>query len=134
MAKTFRQMVEEARAEVPVISPLEAKQQLERDPNTLVVDVRDAADIAKTGKVPGAATISLGMLPVRADQQVPEAARDPRLQDRNRPIITTCALGGQASLAAKTLKDMGFTNVKIMDGGTQGWKDAGLPLEEFKGQ
>jgi rhodanese-related sulfurtransferase len=127
MAKTFQQMVAEAREGTPMISPQEAQKRMQEDPNTLVIDVRDAADIEKTGIIPGAQAVSLGMLPVRADQELPEAVRNPELQDRNRPIITTCAAGGQASLAAKTLKDMGFTNVSIMEGGTNGWKEAGLP-------
>jgi len=130
MAKTFRQMVAEARAEVPAISPAEAKAQLAADPNTLVLDVRDAAEIQANGRIPGSHNVSLGMVPVRADQELPEAARDPKLQDRSRPIITTCAAGGQASLAAKLLKDMGFTNVKILDGGTAGWKNAGYEIEK----
>jgi len=130
MAKTFQQMVAEGREGTPMISPQDAQKRMQDDPNTLMIDVRDAADVAGTGIIPGAQNVSLGMLPVRADQDVPEAARNKDLQDRSRPIITTCAAGGQASLAAKTLKDMGFTNVSIMEGGTKGWKDAGLETEE----
>ena len=128
MAKTFRQMVAEAQAEVPVITPAEAKQRMEQDPDTMVIDVRDAGARAGTGVIPGSTNISLGTLPIKADQELD--ARDPRLQDRSRPIIMTCGVGGQASLGAKMLKDMGFENVRIMQGGTQGWKDAGLPTEE----
>ena len=76
--------------------------------------------------------LRLGTLPIRADQEMPEAMRNADLQDRNRPIITTCGGGGQASLAAKVLKDMGFTNVSILEGGTNGWKSAGLPVEAPK--
>ncbi len=129
MARTFMDRVAEAQAEVPVIGVAEARRRLQEEPTTLVVDVRDAADMAGTGVIPGAATISLGTLPLRADQELPEASRDARLQDRTRPIIVTCGLGGQASLGAKTLKDMGFSNVHILKGGTKAWKDAGLPTE-----
>ncbi len=129
MAKTFMQMADEARAAVPTISIADTQWRLEEDPRTLVVDVRDAADIDATGLIPGAAAISLGMLAVRADTELPEAYRDPRLQDRARPIITTCGVGLLASLGAKTLKDMGFTDVHILEGGTKGWQAAGLPTE-----
>lgn len=54
MAKTFNQMAAEASAEVPTITPAEAQQRMKQDPTTLVVDVRDAADIAATGTIPGA--------------------------------------------------------------------------------
>jgi rhodanese-related sulfurtransferase len=133
MAKSFNQMVAEARAEVPMISPADAKQRLDQDPNALIIDVRDADARAGTGVIPGAANISLGTLPLKADQELPENLRDARLQDRSRPIIVACGRGGQASLGAKLLKDMGFTDVHILEGGTQGWKDAGLPTEPPQG-
>jgi rhodanese-related sulfurtransferase len=82
--------------------------------------------------VPGSLNIPLGVLPLRADTELPESLREAKLQDRSTPVITTCGGGGQAALAAKTLKEMGFTNVAIMDGGTRGWKEAGLPVEGQK--
>ena len=126
MAKTFRQMVAEGREGTPMVSPQETQRRMKEEPGTMVVDVRDADGLAGTGIIPGAVNVSLGTLPLRADQELPEAMRNPELQDRNRPIITTCGGGGQASLAAKLLKDMGFTNVSILEGGTNGWKEAGL--------
>jgi rhodanese-related sulfurtransferase len=119
-------MAAEAMAEVPVISPAEAQRRLREDPNTLVVDVRDADDIPVTGIIPGAINVSLGTLTYKADNEVPEGWRDPRLADRSRPIITVCQLGPMGALGGKLLKDMGFTNVSILEGGTQGWKDAGF--------
>ena len=74
MARTFGQMVAEAMAAVPVISPAEANRRMQQDPNTLFVDVRDAADIPATGIIPDAANISLGSLTYRADDEVPEAS------------------------------------------------------------
>jgi len=129
VAKSFMQMVEEARAEVDILSPTEAQKRLTQDPDALVVDVRDAADIASTGLAPGGVNISLGMLPVKADQELPQELRDPRLQDRSRQLIVTCQTGANAARGAKLLKDMGFTNIFLMDGGMQAWKGAGLPTE-----
>ncbi len=131
MAKTLKQMVAETREGIPLVSPEEAKRQMEGDPNTLMVEVRDAADIRPTGIIPGAAHVSAGMLPVRADHEMPEQYRDPRLQDRERPVIVTCGAGLIASMGAKTLKEMGFTNVSILEGGTKGWKEAGYQTEPF---
>ena len=79
--------------------------------------------------VEGAIAVSSGTLPFVADTEVPEEWRDPRLQDRSRPVITVCDLGPMSAMAAKTLKDMGFENVAYLDGGTQAWKDAGLPTQ-----
>ncbi len=129
MAKTFMQMAEEAPAEVEGVAPQEAQQRLDQDPGPLVVDVRDAADVPSTGLAARGVNISLGMLPVRADQELPEEWRDSRLQDRSRQIITTCQMGPNAARGAKLLKEMGFTNTSYMEGGMEAWKAAGLPTE-----
>jgi len=127
MAKTFNQMAAEALAAVPTVSPTEAQKRLQQDRNILVIDVRDAADIAMTGTVPGAINISLGRLTYKADDEVPEDWREPALSNRSRPIITTCILGPMGALGGKLLQDMGFSNVVILQGGVQAWKDAGFP-------
>jgi rhodanese-related sulfurtransferase len=129
VAKTVMQMVGEAQAAVPGIGPEEARRRRQEDPTTLVVDVRDLANRRASGMVEGAIAVSAGTLPFAADTEVPEAWRDPRLQDRSRPVITICDLGPMSALAAKTLRDMGFENVVYLEGGTQAWKDAGFPTE-----
>ncbi len=128
--RTFGNMAAEALAVVPVIAPAQAQSLLQSDPNTLVIDVRDAADINQTGTVPGAVNLSYGALTYLADNQVPETWRDPRLADRKRPIITTCILGPLGALGGKLLHDMGFTNISILEGGVQGWIDAGFPTAQ----
>jgi rhodanese-related sulfurtransferase len=129
MAKTFMQMAEEAMAEVEGVGPLEVQQRLEQDPDALVVDVRDAEDIPSTGQAARGLNVSLGMLPVKADQELPEEWRDSRLQDRSRQVIVTCQTGENAARGGKLLKEMGFTNVSYMEGGMEAWKAAGLPTE-----
>ncbi len=95
----------------------------------MLVDVRDLDMIRGIGMAEGAAPISNGVLPLRADQELPEAFRDSRLQDRSRPGLTICGAGPMSTMGAKTLKDMGFENVAYMEGGTQAWKEAGLPTQ-----
>lgn len=129
MAKTFMQMTEEAMAQVQGISADEAQQRLKQDSNALFVDVRDAAEIPSTGLVPGAVNISLGMLPVRADLELPRKFRDSRLKDRSRQIILACQIGPNGARGAKLLKDMGFTNIAYLEGGMKAWKAGGLPTE-----
>ncbi|MBI3958838.1 MAG: YdhR family protein [Chloroflexi bacterium] len=127
-SKTFGRMAEEAYRAVPTIKPADAQRRQKRETGLLVIDVRDAADIAQTGTVPGAANLSLGSLTYLADNEVPESWRDPRLADRSRPIITTCILGPMGAIGGKLLRDMGFANVQILEGGVQAWIDAGLPV------
>ncbi len=127
MAMSFIQMAEEAMAEVDGISAEQVQQRLKEDSNALLIDVRDAADVPSTGVPAGGTNISLGMLPIRADRELPEEWRDTRLQDRSCQIITTCFAGMMSAIGAKLLKDMGFTNVSYMEGGMEAWNEAGLP-------
>jgi len=127
MPKTFMQMAKDAMAAVPGIKPEEAYNRMKADPKTVVVDVRDVADTVDTGVVPGSLNISLGMLPVRADQELPEGFRHADLQDRSRPVITICSLGPNSARGARDLKEMGFSNVAFVDGGMQAWTGASLP-------
>jgi rhodanese-related sulfurtransferase len=129
VAKTVMQMVEEAQGVAPGISPAEAHTRVQEDADSLIVDVRDVANRRASGMVEGSVAVSAGTLPFAADTEVPEAWRDPRLQDRSRPVITICDLGPMSAMAAKTLKDMGFENVSYIEGGTQAWKEAGLPTQ-----
>ena len=127
MAKTINQMAEEAMAEVPVINAEEAHQRIEENPETLVIDPRDAADVSATGMISGAVNISYGAMTYQADSELPEDWRNPVFENRSRPIITACEMGPLGALAGKLLKDMGFLNVSILDGGMEAWKKAGYP-------
>ncbi len=129
MAKTFMQMVQEAKAAVPGVSPIEAQRLFQENPDALLLEVRDAESIPADQKAPNMVNISLGSLPIRADLEVPEERRDIRLADRSRQVITTCGLGNLAAMGARVLKDMGFTDVSYMEGGMQAWNDAGLPTD-----
>jgi len=125
MAKTFMDSVAEAKAQVEGVAPADMSD------SALVIDVRDAADIAASGIVPGAHAISLGTLGFKADTTMPAEMQHAELGDHDREIVVTCTMGAMASLGAKLLDDMGYTNVKYMDGGTMAWKEAGLDVEDF---
>ena len=129
MTLSFMQMTEEAMAQVEGVSAEEVQRRMEQDSDALIVDVRDASDVPSTGLAARGQNISLGMLPVKADTELPEELRDAGLQDRSRQVIVTCQLGMNGARGAKLLKDMGFTNVSYMDGGMEAWKAAELPTE-----
>jgi rhodanese-related sulfurtransferase len=124
-------MVAEATAAVPAVRAEDLQRRMREEPNTLVIDVRDSAQ-AHAGSIPGAINIDYGDLLFAADNEVPEEWRDPQLQDRSRPIITHCVLGPLGAIAAKTLQDMGFTNVNYLEGGFEAWKAAGFPIEQLR--
>jgi len=125
VGKTFRQLVREAREHVNVLSPQEAKRIIDQG-GVMVIDVREAWEIAQTGTIPGARNITRGELEIKADTELPR--REPALQDRGQKIILTCGAGGKATLCAKALHEMGFTDVWIIDGGCRGWQESGYVL------
>lgn len=122
--KSFSERVAEAKAAVPAVSPTEARDRREHDPDTIFIDPRDAESISgSTGIIPGAVNLPLAVL--SGDTEEWPAA----LTQRARPIITACQAGPMGALAAHALKQRGFTNVCFMDGGTQGWLDAGFTTD-----
>lgn len=130
MTLTAGQMVAEATAVVSAVTTKDLKQCMHEIPDTLLFDVCDSAQ-ANAESIPGAINIDYGNLLFAADNEVPEEWRDSRLQDRSRLIVTHCLLGPLGAIAAKTLQDMGFTNVHYLEGGIEAWKAAGFPVEQF---
>ena len=78
----------------------------------------------------GAINVSLGTLYYKADQEVPEDFKDNRIQDRNKKVVVTCGLGLCAAIGGKVLKDMGFKDVALLDGGVDKWVKDGNKLEK----
>ena len=89
MAKSWTDMVNEAKAAVHAVSPHEAQQRLQNDPEALLIEVRDAESVPIEDRAPDVVMISLGALPMRADLEIAERLRDRRLEDRSRQVITT---------------------------------------------
>ena len=125
MATSVKDMLAAANAAVPKVTYEEAKELIDSG-NALVVDVRDAPEVAASGKVAGALHVSRGMLEFRADPESPfhheEFAKD-------RTVILYCASGGRSALAGKALQDLGFTDVRNL-GGFQGWAEAGGAIDK----
>ncbi len=129
MAKNFGERVAAGQSNVTVLNISDAKTAIEGSDNALIIDVRDAGDLAGTGVIPGSTNISLGSLFYKADQTMPAGICDERLADKGQKIFVTCALGGQASIAAGVLNDYGYEDVSVIDGGIVGWKEAGFDVE-----
>jgi rhodanese-related sulfurtransferase len=117
--------MDEANAQVPRISPKEA-QALVAKGNVAVIDVRDAPEVAASGKVKGALNISRGMLEFRADPASPY--HDAHLSP-DKTVIVYCASGGRSALSGKALKDLGYANVFNL-GGFKDWAESGGEIDK----
>jgi rhodanese-related sulfurtransferase len=125
MATTVKQMLEAANAAVPKITPAQARE-LIANGNALVVDVRDGAELAASGKIAGAVHVSRGLLEFRADPDLPSHDKN---FVKDKPVILYCGSGGRAALAGKMLKDLGYAQVYNL-GGFKDWADAGGAIEK----
>lgn len=125
MATSLKAMMEAANASVPRIAPAQAREMMGRD-DIVVIDVRDAKELEQGGKVPGAVHIPRGLLEFKADPDSP--AHDKSL-DPNKTVILYCASGGRSALAGKTLRDLGYTDVRNL-GGFKDWVESGGPVEK----
>ena len=93
----------------------------------LLVDTRCGDDRRAMGAIPGSVHLPLSVLFWRLDPS--SGYDDPALSDPARPVILICAHGYSSSLAAATLRDLGFASVADVDGGFEAWSAAGLPVE-----
>ena len=97
-----------------------------RDAGTLLVDIREPAEFGR-GHLPGAVLVPRGLLEFEILPAIQRAGFGDVPEDCD--IVLYCGTGGRSALAAKSLDDMGFRNVKSMDGGIVAWAEARFPLE-----
>jgi rhodanese-related sulfurtransferase len=125
MAIGVKQMMEAANAVVPRITPAQAQEMIAKG-DTLVVDVRDAPELEKSGKVTGAVHVSRGMLEFRAD---PDSPYHDKSFTKNKTMILYCASGGRLALGGKVLKEMGYDRVYNL-GAFKDWVESGGSIEK----
>ncbi|MCU0273361.1 MAG: molybdopterin-synthase adenylyltransferase MoeB [Acidimicrobiales bacterium] len=110
---TFRELLSSAKAQIREVDPAGAETLIAD--GALLLDVREP-DEYEQGAVPGSLHIPRGHL---------EAQVENRITDRSTPIVVMCAGGVRSAFAAKTLGELGYTDVVSMDGGFNAWKDQG---------
>lgn len=124
--RTISDLLDEARANLghrPTPSEAHAAAQAGE---AILVDIRAGDVLARDGRIPGAIHHQRTVIEWRAD---PDCEwRDDRIADLDAPLILFCSHGYSSSLAAQTLRELGFTRATDMDGGFDAWKDEGLPV------
>src|SRR6185436_12330239 len=114
------QLLAEAAAVVPFMALDELKARIEStDRDLVVLDVRER-DAFLGGHIPGARLLPRGQLELRVNEELP----DPTLR-----ILTVCEFGRISTLAAATLRQLGFQRAIALDGGMKAWREAGYPIE-----
>lgn len=127
MPKSWSQMVAEAKAQIDNLSVEAVADEIESG-NVVVVDLREADELAQTGKIPGSLHIPRGTLELRADPTSPGHVRE---LDPSKRVIVHCAGGGRSALAVLTLRELGYENVAHLEGGFGAWQQSGHPVDRL---
>ena len=86
-----------------------------------ILDIREYEEYEQ-GTIPGAVNVPRGMLEASCDHNFPSRRKE--LQDREHPWLVLCNTGGRAAMAADVMQQMGFSKVKVINGGMAAWKEA----------
>ena len=113
---TLKNLIEEAHSIIPKISCNKFSNNLE---NYLVIDVREGTEIAETGSIPNAINIPRGLIEMKLSP-----SNEDKSLNADTAIVVYCGGGSRASLAGRTLKDLGFKNILNLEGGYRGWRDS----------
>lgn len=119
MTATYRDLLSSTKKQVQEISVDEVKRLIDSDDPVKLIDVREGEEYAQ-GRLPGAVSIPRGFLEMRIEDKA----------KREEPLILYCAGGTRSAFAAKTLQELGYTNVRSMAGGYSRWSDRSLPIDK----
>lgn len=127
MDKTMKDLVAAAQGNVAQVAPADALAAQQSD--ALILDVREPAELQSDGAVADALHIPRGVLESKADPST--GSGDQVLTERhggNSRVLVLCASGARATLAADTLRTMGY-DAAVITGGMKAWKAANLPTK-----
>jgi glyoxylase-like metal-dependent hydrolase (beta-lactamase superfamily II)/rhodanese-related sulfurtransferase len=118
---TIAQLLADAAAKVPFMSLAELNDRIGSNAQGIVIlDVREK-DAYDAGRIAGAMHLPRGQLELRVNTALP----DPTVK-----VITCCEFGKISTLAAATLRDLGYRRATALDGGMKAWSEAGYPVEQ----
>ncbi|MGK4004674.1 molybdopterin-synthase adenylyltransferase MoeB [Sorangium sp. So ce1036] len=119
MPTTYSDLISDVRKSIRELSLSELKRRLDEKAPMVLLDVREKEEY-RAGYIPGAISIPRAFLEMQVEQKLP---------DKSAPIVAYCAGGTRSALAAKTLQDLGYTNVESANPGFVRWKDLKYPVE-----
>ena len=111
--KTLADLVKEAHMNVPKIK---CEELVGNKDAMMLIDVRESSEIEETGSIDGAVNIPRGLIEMKLSPNDESMKAD-------MPIVVFCGGGSRAALAGATLRELGFKNVKNLEGGFRGWKN-----------
>ena len=130
ITKGFQVLVDEAMAQVTTYSVGDVLARMGTDASLQLVDIRDIRELTPNGTAVGAMHAPRGMLEFWVDPASPY--HKPAFADESKEFVLFCGAGWRSALAAKSLQDMGMTNVAHIDGGFAQWQADNAPTETLE--
>ena len=115
LAKTFQQLAADAKTQIKEVTTEQVEALLQSPHPPEIIDVREQ-DEYRAGHLPGARGIGRGILEYHIADEIPDTERE---------IVLYCRGGNRSALAAQSLGEMGYTNVRSMTGGYRKWNEEG---------
>ncbi|WP_445427781.1 rhodanese-like domain-containing protein [Alishewanella sp. HL-SH05] len=132
--KTAQQLVAEAKERIKEVDIQQLVAQLEKQPSTRIIDVREPAEFAQA-HISSVVNYPRGVLEMQLANHPAVAASGcaaelALAQLAQEPLYLICRSGARSALAAESLQNMGFTDVYSVAGGMAAWQEAGLPVTQ----
>lgn len=124
--KTYKALVADILPQIKELFPWDLEEMLEQQPETLVVDIREADEYAQ-GAIRHSMLVPRGLLESACDWGYSDTIPD-LVRARDKPVVLACRSGNRSALAAFTLQLMGYRDVYSLKTGVRGWNDYELPL------
>ena len=122
--KTIPQIIREAKSQTTEVTVEALKKEMDEGSNFVLIDVRTSEEF-KAGHLPKAVNIPRGTLEFLIGKHYPQ---------KDLEIIVYCRTDARAALCARSLSDMGYTNVKNLKGAFKAWGEAGYPIYNRHGE
>jgi molybdopterin/thiamine biosynthesis adenylyltransferase/rhodanese-related sulfurtransferase len=119
MPTTYTDLISSVKKSTKEVGLDELKRRIEAGEKIILLDVREKEE-NRAGYIPGSVSIPRGFLEIQVEGRLP---------DKSAKIVAYCAGGTRSALAAKTLAELGYTNVETANPGFVRWKDLGYPIE-----
>ena len=123
---TLDDLLREARSRLDRLDATAAREA--QTEGALLIDTRSHDERSRTGVIPGSLHIPRSVLEWRLDPAADPAFHNPNIDGLDQRIVLVCAHGCSSSLAAGTLRVLGFSRATDLDGGFVAWQAAGLPV------
>lgn len=130
--KTFSQLLKECQNTVQEVMPWDLMELLESKDPPLILDVREPAEYS-TAHIKNSYHVPRGILETSCEYGFEETL-PVLVEARDKPIVVVCRSGNRSLLAAKTMQELGYTNVKSLMTGLRGWNDYDQQLIDKQNQ